>query len=37
MTLGRRNRAWECVGLFALVDELERRLSGGAVGIAETH
>lgn len=36
VTLGRRNRAWECVGLFALVDELERRLSGGAIRIAET-
>ena len=37
VTLGRRNRAWECVGLFTLVDELERRLSGGAVRIAEAH
>lgn len=37
VTLGRRNRAWECVGLFALADELERRLSGGAVQVAETH
>lgn len=36
VTLGRRNRAWECVGLFALVDDLERRLSAGAVRIAET-
>lgn len=35
VTLGRRNRAWECVGLFALVDELERRVSGGAIRIAE--
>jgi Fic family protein len=26
-TLGRRNRAFECVGLFALLDELERSVS----------
>ncbi len=31
VTLGRRNRAWECVGLFALVDDLERTLSAGVV------
>jgi Fic family protein len=36
VTLGRRNRAWECVGLFALVDELERSLSGGAIDAAAT-
>lgn len=36
VTLGRRNRAWESVGLFALVDDLERQLSGGAMRIAET-
>ncbi|MGI8731439.1 MAG: hypothetical protein ACR2LK_15900, partial [Solirubrobacteraceae bacterium] len=29
ITLGRRNRAWESVGLFALVDEIERTVSGG--------
>lgn len=37
VTLGRRNRAWECVGLFALVDDLECTLSDGAIRIAETH
>lgn len=36
VTLGRRNRAWECVGLFALVDELERTLSGGVIDAAAT-
>jgi Fic family protein len=36
VTLGRRNRAWEAVGLFALVDEMERTLSGGVRGPAET-
>lgn len=36
VTLGKRNRAWECVGLFALVDDLERRLSDGAGRIADT-
>ncbi len=36
VTLGRRNRAWESVGHFALLDRFERSLSGGAVGIGET-
>jgi Fic family protein len=36
VTLGRRNRAWESVGLFALLDDFERDLSGGTVGIGET-
>lgn len=31
VTLGRRNRAWESVGLFALVDRMESELSGGAI------
>lgn len=37
ITLGRRNRAWESVGLFALVDEIERTASGGAIDAAGTH
>jgi Fic family protein len=36
VTLGRRNRAWESVGLLALLDDFERDLSGGTVGIGET-
>lgn len=36
ITLGRRNRAWESVGLFTLVDELERTVSGGAIDAAAT-
>lgn len=36
VTLGRRNRAWEAVGLLALVDEMERSLGGGARGPAAT-
>lgn len=36
VTVGKRNRQWECVGLFALLDEFERRLSGGTVGTGET-
>ena len=36
VTLGRRKRAWEAIGVFALVDEMERSLSGGARGPAET-
>ncbi len=36
VTLGRRNRAWECVGLVALVDDLERQLSGGAMRVADS-
>ena len=27
VTVGRRNRAWEAVGLLSLVDEFERRLA----------
>ena len=33
---GRRNRVWESVGHFALLDAFERDLSGGTVGIGET-
>jgi hypothetical protein len=29
-SVGRRNRAFECVGLFALMDDFERRL-GAAI------
>lgn len=36
VTLGRRNRAWESVGLFALVDRMERELSGGAIAAGGT-
>lgn len=36
VTVGKRNRQWESVGLFALLDEFERRLSGGTVGTGET-
>lgn len=36
VTIGKRNRAWESVGHFALLDRFERELSGGAVGIGET-
>ncbi len=36
VTLAKRNRAWESIGLFALVDELERDLSGGAISAAAT-
>jgi len=35
-TVAKRNRAWESIGVFALVDEMERRLSGGARGAAVT-
>lgn len=35
VTLGKRNRAWESVGHFALLDRFERTLSGGAVGIGD--
>jgi Fic family protein len=35
-TVGKRNRAWESIGVFALVDEMERELSGGARGAAQT-
>ncbi|WP_053227350.1 Fic family protein [Solirubrobacter soli] len=34
--VAKRDRAWESVGVFALADEMERRLSGGARGAAET-
>jgi len=33
---GKRNRMWESVGLFALVDEMERELSAGRRGSAPT-
>ena len=36
VTIGRRNRAYETVGLFALVDELERDLSRGRIQSAAT-
>jgi Fic family protein len=36
-TLTKRDRAWESIGVFALVDEMERRLSAGARGAAATH
>lgn len=36
VTVGKRNRQWESVGLFALLDEFERTLSGGTVGTGET-
>ena len=32
VTVGKRNRAWEAVGLLALVDEFERRLATPDVG-----
>ena len=35
-TVGRRNRAFECVGLFALLDQLERRLGPGGRTPAQT-
>jgi Fic family protein len=35
-TVAKRDRAWESIGVFALVDEMERRLSAGARGAAET-
>ena len=35
-TVAKRNRAWESIGVFALVDEMERRLSVGARGAAAT-
>jgi Fic family protein len=35
-TVAKRNRAWESVGIFALVDELERELSSGARGASAT-
>lgn len=36
MTVGKRNRMWESVGLFALIDEMERELSAGLRGAAAT-
>lgn len=36
VTVGKRNRVWESIGLFALIDEMERELSGGAVGASGT-
>ena len=36
VTLGRRNRAYETTGLFALVDDLERELSGGMLHVGMT-
>lgn len=36
ITVCKRNRRWESVGLFALLDEFERTLSGGTVGTGET-
>lgn len=36
VTVGRRNRQWESVGLFGLVDDMERRVSSGQRGAADT-
>ncbi|MBJ7330421.1 MAG: Fic family protein [Solirubrobacteraceae bacterium] len=36
VTVGKRNRQWECVGLFELIDDMERGLSGGQRGAAGT-
>jgi Fic family protein len=36
VTVGKRNRMWESVGLFALIDEMERGLSAGLRGPAVT-
>ena len=36
VTVGKRNRMWESTGLFALIDEMERELSGGNRGAAGT-
>ena len=36
VTLGKRNKAWECVGLFALADQLEQRLRRGSIVAAST-
>jgi Fic family protein len=35
-TVAKRDRAWESIGVFALVDEMERQLSAGARGAAST-
>jgi Fic family protein len=36
-TVAKRDRAWESIGVFALVDEMERQLSAGARGAAGAH
>jgi len=36
VTVGKRNRMWESVGLFSLIDEMERELSAGLCGPAGT-
>jgi hypothetical protein len=36
VTVGKRNRMWESTGLFRLIDEMERELSGGRRGAART-
>jgi Fic family protein len=36
VTVGKRNRMWESTGLFAFIDLLERELSGGRRGAAQT-
>ena len=36
VTVGKRSRMWETKGLFALVDDLERSVSGGAISAADT-
>jgi hypothetical protein len=36
VTVGKRNRMWESIGLFALIDEMERELSAGLRGSAGT-
>lgn len=36
VTVGKRNRKWESVGLFALIDQMERDLSAGVRGAADT-
>ena len=36
VTVGKRNRMWESVRLFALVDAMVRELSAGRVGPAGT-
>jgi Fic family protein len=36
VTVGKRNRMWESVGLFALIDDMERELSAGMRGPAAT-
>ncbi|UUY01598.1 Fic family protein [Svornostia abyssi] len=37
VTVGKRNRQWECVGLFRLIDDMERGLSGGQRGAAASN